>query len=88
MKKDIHPNYQLVVFWDITSDYKFLSKSTMTSNETIEWEDGNTYPVIKVDVSAKSHPFFTGKKLVLDTTGRVEKFNRRVAKSKEMRNQN
>ncbi|GIV40210.1 MAG: 50S ribosomal protein L31 type B 2 [Thermonema sp.] len=87
MKKDIHPNYQPVVFWDITSDYKFLSKSTMTSNETIEWEDGNTYPVIKLDVSAKSHPFFTGKKLVLDTTGRVEKFNRRVAKSKEMRNQ-
>lgn len=87
MKKDIHPNYQFVVFWDIQSDYKFLNRSTLTSSETIVWEDGNTYPVVKLDVSAKSHPFFTGKKVIIDTTGRVEKFNRRMAKSQEMRKQ-
>ena len=80
MKKDIHPEYKEVVFMDTSSDYKFLTKSTMTSRETIKWEDGNEYPLIKVEVSSASHPFYTGKKIFLDTAGRVEKFNRRYKK--------
>lgn len=80
MKKDIHPDYKPVVFYDTQSEFKFLTKSTMTSGETIEWEDGNTYPVIKVEVSSASHPFYTGKNIFLDTAGRVEKFNRRYKK--------
>lgn len=80
MKKGIHPEYKEVVFMDTTSDYKFLTKSTMTSRETIKWEDGNEYPLIKVEVSSASHPFYTGKKIFLDTAGRVEKFNRRYKK--------
>ena len=77
MKKDIHPKYHKVVFYDTSVDHKFLTQSTMTSEETIEWEDGNSYPLIKVEVSSASHPFYTGKKLYVDTAGRVEKFNRR-----------
>jgi large subunit ribosomal protein L31 len=80
MKKDIHPEYKEVVFMDTSSDFKFLTKSTMTSSETIKWEDGNEYPLIKVEVSSASHPFYTGKKLFVDTAGRVEKFNRRYKK--------
>ena len=80
MKKDIHPQYNDVVFLDTTSDFKFLTKSTMTSKETIKWEDGNEYPVIKVEVSSASHPFYTGKKIFLDTAGRVEKFNKKYKK--------
>lgn len=80
MKKDIHPEYKEVVFLDTSSDFKFLTKSTMTSSETIKWEDGNEYPLIKVEVSSASHPFYTGKKLFVDTAGRVEKFNRRYKK--------
>lgn len=80
MKKDIHPAYNDVVFLDTTSDFKFLTKSTMTSSETIKWEDGNEYPVIKVEVSSASHPFYTGKKIFLDTAGRVEKFNKKYKK--------
>ncbi len=80
MKKDIHPAYKEVIFLDTQSEYKFLTKSTMTSEETIKWEDGNTYPLIKVEVSSASHPFYTGKRVFLDTAGRVEKFNRRYKK--------
>lgn len=80
MKKDIHPQYNDVVFLDTTSDFKFLTKSTMSSKETIKWEDGNEYPLIKVEVSSASHPFYTGKKIFLDTAGRVEKFNRKYKK--------
>lgn len=80
MKKDIHPNYNPVVFYDTSSETKFMTQSTMTSSETIEWEDGNTYPLIKVEVSSASHPFYTGKKLFVDTAGRVEKFNKRYKK--------
>ncbi len=80
MKKNIHPNYQPVVFHDTTSDFKFLTKSTMVPNETIEWEDGKTYPVIKVEMSSASHPFYTGQKVFVDTAGRVEKFNKRYKK--------
>ncbi|MFA7473424.1 MAG: type B 50S ribosomal protein L31 [Spirosomataceae bacterium] len=77
MKKDTHPNYRPVVFWDLSSDYKFLTRSTIQTDETIVWEDGNEYPVYKVEVSSKSHPFYTGKNTVVDTTGRVDKFNKR-----------
>jgi len=77
MKKDIHPEYKEVVFLDTQSGFKFLTRSTMSSNETIKWEDGNEYPLIKVEVSSASHPFYTGKKIFVDTAGRVEKFNRR-----------
>ena len=80
MKKEIHPKYKEVVFLDTQSEYKFLTRSTMTSEETIKWEDGNTYPLIKVEVSSASHPFYTGKRVFLDTAGRVEKFNRRYKK--------
>ncbi|GAB3651861.1 type B 50S ribosomal protein L31 [Echinicola sediminis] len=80
MKKDIHPNYREVVFYDTSSEYKFLTKSTIETNETITWEDGNEYPVYKIEVSSNSHPFYTGKKMLLDTAGRVEKFNRRYKK--------
>ena len=80
MKKEIHPKYKEVVFQDTSVDYKFLTKSTMTSEETIKWEDGKTYPLVKIEVSSASHPFFTGKKIFVDTAGRVEKFNRRYKK--------
>jgi len=80
MKKGIHPNYQEVVFWDLSSDFKFLTRSTMTSKEKIKWEDGKEYPVIKVEISSHSHPFYTGKKVLVDTAGRVDKFNQRIAK--------
>jgi len=80
MKQGIHPEYREVVFFDTTSDFKFLTKSTMNSEETIKWEDGETYPVIKIEVSAASHPFYTGKKIFVDTAGRVEKFNKKYNK--------
>ncbi|UII28923.1 type B 50S ribosomal protein L31 [Fulvivirga maritima] len=80
MKNDIHPEYREVVFYDTSSDHKFLTKSTMSSSETIKWDDGTEYPLIKVEVSSASHPFYTGKKLFVDTAGRVEKFNKKYKK--------
>ena len=80
MKKEIHPQYREVVFQDTSSDFKFLTRSTMTSNETTTWEDGKTYPVIKIEVSSASHPFYTGKNVFIDTAGRVEKFMNRYKK--------
>jgi large subunit ribosomal protein L31 len=77
MKPEIHPDYHPVVFRDRSADFAILTKSTVTSGQTIEWEDGNTYPVVDVDVSSASHPFYTGKSRVLDTAGRVEQFKRR-----------
>jgi large subunit ribosomal protein L31 len=77
MQKDIHPNYREVVFWDLSSDFKFVSRSCVESSETITWEDGKEYPVCKVEVSSKSHPFYTGKNVLLDTAGRVDKFKKR-----------
>jgi len=82
MKADIHPNYRDVVFYDTSSEFKFLTKSTIETSETITWEDGNDYPLFKVEVSSHSHPFYTGKKMMLDTAGRVEKFNRRYGQKK------
>ncbi len=80
MKADIHPKYQSVVFQDVTSDFAFLTRSTMTSKEKVKWEDGQEYPLIKVEISSASHPFYTGKHKILDTGGRVDKFRRRYAK--------
>lgn len=80
MKKEIHPNYREVVFLDTSSDYKFITKSTIETNDTITWDNGDEYPLVKVEVSSASHPFYTGKKMLLDTAGRVEKFNRRYKK--------
>lgn len=80
MKDGIHPKYNEVVFWDQSSDFKFLTRSTMSSRETIKWTDGKEYPVIKIEVSSASHPFFTGKKVFLDTAGRVEKFMKKYNK--------
>jgi large subunit ribosomal protein L31 len=75
MRKGIHPEYRTVVFHDTQSDTKFLTKSTLNSKEKVKWEDGNEYPLIKVEVSSASHPFYTGKKIFVDTAGRVEKFS-------------
>ena len=80
MKKDIHPDYKEVVFWDTSSDFKFISRSTLKTKETIKWTDGKDYPVIKVEVSSASHPFFTGKKMFVDSAGRVEKFQKKYTK--------
>lgn len=80
MKKDIHPEYREVVFMDTSSDSKFTTRSTISTKDTIEMEDGKTYPLVKVEVSSDSHPFYTGKKLFVDTAGRVEKFNQRYKK--------
>ncbi len=82
MKKDIHPNYREVVFLDTSADISFVTRSTAETNETIEL-DGKTFPLIKVEVSSESHPFYTGKKMFLDTAGRVEKFNKRFGQRKE-----
>lgn len=77
MKKDIHPTYNKVVFVDTTSGFKFLTGSTKTSNETIEWEDGNTYPLLKVEVSSDTHPFYTGRQRFAQADGRVDRFNKK-----------
>lgn len=77
MKNDIHPDYHPVVFQDAGTGTKFLTRSTATSSRSVEWEDGNTYPLIVVDVTSESHPFWTGAQRVMDTAGRVEKFQRR-----------
>lgn len=81
MKKGIHPeNYRTVVFKDFSVDISWLGKSTANTKETIKWEDGNEYPLIKLEISNESHPFFTGKMKLLDSAGRIEKFNKKYAK--------
>src|SRR5690554_3870411 len=82
MKADIHPKYSEVVFQDVTSDFKILTRSTLgaSSKETIKWEDGNEYPLVKIEVSSASHPFYTGQNKIMDTSGRVDKFRKRYAK--------
>ncbi len=74
MKAEGHPKYQMVVFKDISTDFSILTRSTVTSKETVEWEDGKEYPLVKLELSSASHPFFTGKQHLVDTAGRVEKF--------------
>ncbi|TMU96740.1 type B 50S ribosomal protein L31 [Streptomyces sp. DASNCL29] len=77
MKPGIHPAYRPVVFRDRAADFAFLTRSTATSDKSVEWQDGNTYPVIDVEISSASHPFYTGNQRVVDTAGRVERFERR-----------
>ncbi len=84
MKKDIHPeDYRTVIFKDMTNEYAFLGKSSAASRDTVTWEDGNEYPLIKLDISHKSHPFFTGIVKYVDTAGRIDKFNSRYGKTKK-----
>jgi large subunit ribosomal protein L31 len=80
MKPDIHPDYHPVVFQDATTGDAFLTRSTITSERAIEWADGHTYPLIVVDISAASHPFWTGSRRLIDTAGQVEKFERRYGR--------
>jgi len=81
MKKDIHPkDYRFVIFKDMSNDYAFMSKSTATTKETIVWEDGKEYPLVKLEISHTSHPFYTGKMKLVDTAGRVDKFKNRYKK--------
>jgi large subunit ribosomal protein L31 len=83
MKQGIHPEkYRFVVFRDMSNGHEFLSKSTAASKETIKWEDGNEYPVIKLEISNMSHPFYTGKNMLVDTAGRIDKFKKRYEKKK------
>ena len=81
MKADTHPDYREVVFQDLSSDLIFLTRSTVKSKETIKWEDGNEYPLVKMDVSSQSHPFFTGKQNIVDTAGRVDRFRKKYGMS-------
>ena len=77
MKKGIHPNYREVVFQDESANFAFLTRSAVVTNQTIVWTDGKTYPLVKLDISSASHPFFTGKMKFVDTTGRVERFQKK-----------
>lgn len=81
MKKGIHPNYRPVVFQDVGANFAFLTRSCVETDDTIKWEDGNEYPLYKLEISSASHPFFTGKMKFLDTTGRVEKFQKKYQKT-------
>ncbi|MFT4758328.1 MAG: large subunit ribosomal protein L31 [Paraglaciecola sp.] len=83
MKKDIHPKeYRKVIFKDYSSEYTFMSRSCAPSKDKITWEDGNEYPLIKLEISSKSHPFFTGKMKFVDTAGRIDKFNKKFGTSR------
>lgn len=83
MKKDIHPTaYRTVIFKDVSNEETFLTKSCAPSKETITWEDGKEYPLLKVEISNTSHPFFTGKMKYVDTAGRIDKFKKRFANSR------
>ena len=77
MREGIHPDYRKVVFMDTTSGFKFLNGSTKPSKETIEWEDGNTYPLLKVEISSDTHPFYTGRQRFAQADGRIERFNKK-----------
>ena len=84
MKAEIHPKeYRLVVFKDMSNDYSFITRSTAQTKDTIKWEDGKEYPLIKLEISHTSHPFYTGKMKLVDTAGRVDKFRNRYKKHLE-----
>jgi large subunit ribosomal protein L31 len=88
MRKDIHPkDYRLVVFKDMSNDYAFITRSTANTKDTIEWEDGKEYPLVKLEISNKSHPFFTGKMKLVDTAGRVDKFKNKYKKHFDKKDQ-
>ena len=81
MKKDIHPeSYRLCVFKDMSTEFAILTKSCVETEETVKWEDGNVYPLVKMEISSDSHPFFTGKAKMLDTAGRIDKFKNKYKK--------
>ena len=82
MKKEIHPEYRTVLFHDVSVDKHYLIPSTLETDQTKEWEDGNTYPYCPLDVSSASHPFYTGQNKIIDTGGRVERFKKRFSKKK------
>ena len=77
MKKGIHPEYRLVVFQDVSANTSFITRSSIKTHDKVKWEDGKEYPLVKVDISSSSHPFFTGKQKFVDTAGRVERFQRK-----------
>ena len=86
MKQGIHPeSYRFVIFKDMSNESAFLSRSTAKSNEMMMWEDGNEYPLVKLEISNTSHPFYTGKIKLVDTTGRVDKFRQKLEKSAQMK---
>jgi len=89
MKKDIHPkNYRPVVFEDLNNGFRFLTRSTVATDETTKWDDGSEYPLVKVHITSASHPFFTGEERIVDIEGRVDKFKARAeaaVKAKEAR---
>ena len=87
MKKDGHPKYRQVVFVDVSNDYRFLTRSTVKTKDTTKWEDGNEYPLYKLDTSSESHPFYTGTQKMVDTAGRVEKFRQKFGKKRGTRSQ-
>ncbi len=80
MKKGIHPKYRPVIFKDMSIGYAFKTRSTVETRDTIVWEDGKEYPLVKLEISNMTHPFFTGKQKIVDSTGRVERFNKRYGK--------
>ena len=81
MKPDIHPNYRPVVFKDNSADFAILTRSTVETKETITWTDGKEYPLVRVDISSQSHPFYTGKQNIVDTAGRVDRFKRKYGQN-------
>ena len=83
MKSDIHPEYRPVVFQDMSAGTSFIIRSTIATSETVTWEDGNEYPLAKVEISSESHPFFTGQMKIVDTAGRVERFEKRYGRRKK-----
>ena len=80
MKKELHPEFREVIFKDVSCDYALKTLSTVKTKETIKWDDGKEYPLVKVDISSHSHPFYTGKQRMIDTEGRAEKFMKKYAK--------
>ncbi len=86
MRKDIHPkDYRLVVFKDISNDFSFITRSTVNTKDTVKWEDGKDYPLVKLEISNTSHPYYTGKIKLVDTTGRVDKFRQKMEKSAQIK---
>jgi large subunit ribosomal protein L31 len=81
MKKNIHPVYRSVVFQDVQANKSIITRSTVNAKDTVTWEDGKTYPLYKVDISAFSHPFYTGQQRLVDTAGRIDRFKKRFETS-------
>jgi len=81
MKKGIHPNYREVLFLDTSANFGFVTRSTVKTNENMQWSDGKTYPVVRLDISSASHPFYTGKMKLVDSQGRVDRFLKKFGKT-------